>query len=267
LQHVTHELKTPLASINEATALLIDEIPGAINDKQRAVLLLLDKNIHVLSDSIGHLLNYNALSHRAAASVDTIHLPSFFATQIASLQDMAATKALRWEITADDLSIQADVQYLTMAIINLLSNAVKFSPRSGKIVIDWRLGAARDQVRNRVSGSNHLPENRWANMPILLISIIDQGPGIPLTERNEVIKPFYQGNHKINGARRGRGIGLATGLRRGLRAGLTTGFGMGLAIVHECVTAMRGRLEIKDAEGGGTHISVRIPVFLVSGKR
>ena len=241
LQHITHELKTPLTSIKEAAALLRDEIPGPINDWQRVVLLLQDKNIGFLSDLIGRLLDYNALSHRATASLDTIHLGTFFKAQIASLQDIAATKELRWEIAADALSIQADLQYLTMVIINLLSNAVKFSPRGGKIVIDWQLDNELKQARNRAQAYKIRQDKTRVNKHNLLISIIDQGPGIPLVERDEVIKPFYQGNYKIKGAHKGSGIGLA--------------------IVHECVTAMRGRLEIKDAEGGGTHICVTSYVY------
>ena len=43
LRHVTHELKTPLSSIIEASSLLADEVPGPINGKQRQVIGILEK--------------------------------------------------------------------------------------------------------------------------------------------------------------------------------------------------------------------------------
>ena len=59
--HITHELKTPLASIIEAASLLSDEIPGSINSKQHNVLTILEQNAESLKLRIEQLLDYNQI--------------------------------------------------------------------------------------------------------------------------------------------------------------------------------------------------------------
>ena len=61
LRHVTHELKTPLASMVEGTDLLADEIVGPINSEQQAVLELITQSMVRLRAMIESLLSYNAI--------------------------------------------------------------------------------------------------------------------------------------------------------------------------------------------------------------
>lgn len=61
LRHVTHELKTPLASMVEGTELLADEIVGPINNEQKAVLGLISQSMVRLRTMIDSLLSYNAI--------------------------------------------------------------------------------------------------------------------------------------------------------------------------------------------------------------
>src|SRR5690606_7525025 len=63
VRHVTHELKTPLAAIVEAGALLRDEVPGPVNSAQRQVVGILMSNADNLQVLIQQLLNYNAVAH------------------------------------------------------------------------------------------------------------------------------------------------------------------------------------------------------------
>ncbi|MBP7615090.1 MAG: HAMP domain-containing protein, partial [Steroidobacteraceae bacterium] len=60
LRHVSHELKTPLASIREGVALLADDVPGQLNADQREVTRILDHGARTLQARIEQLLRYNA---------------------------------------------------------------------------------------------------------------------------------------------------------------------------------------------------------------
>lgn len=101
-------------------------------------------------------------------------------------------------------------------VANLIDNAIRYSPAGGLVVI--ALAAWRNEA---------------------IISITDQGPGIPEAERENVFKRFY----------------------RILGQGDTDGSGLGLAIVREICWAHGGRITLKDGDGGaGLCVEVELPL-------
>ena len=80
--------------------------------------------------------------------------------------------------------IQGDRDLLFQAIINLLDNAIKYSPQAGRIEL-W------------LSQHNHQP----------VLSIADNGPGIPLQERENVLQRFYRMDQSRS--QHGSGLGLS----------------------------------------------------------
>ena len=101
-------------------------------------------------------------------------------------------------------------------IANLIDNAIRYSPSGGTVLV--ALAAWRDEA---------------------IVSISDQGPGIPQAERENVFKRFY----------------------RILGQGDTDGSGLGLAIVREICWAHGGRITLKDGEGGvGLCVEVELPL-------
>lgn len=186
LRHVTHELKTPLTSIKEASELLFDEVPGPINERQRAVLTLQENNILHLQQLIEQLLSYNVVKSSSGHGQSEVNIREFVEGQRFKLADIALSKQLQWQLKGEETVIKVDEQRLEMALSNVLSNAIKYSPTNGVITISWLV----DQQQ-------------------LVLRVIDRGPGVALEDRNHIFKPFYQGARSVKGAIKGSGIGLA----------------------------------------------------------
>ncbi|HUJ78975.1 MAG TPA: HAMP domain-containing sensor histidine kinase [Nitrospiria bacterium] len=187
LDHVSHELKTPLSSIREGSELLMDEIAGPLTDAQRKVVGILRQNSVHLQRVIEQLVNFRAVLLRHAA----LYLREFRLDRV--IEKVAAdhglammAKNIKLELSLADLSVYGDEEKVTAIVDNLISNAVKFSPYEGL-------------VRIKLSSQEGLA----------VLEVIDSGPGIASEERDKVFEPFYQGRITPNGYVKGTGIGLS----------------------------------------------------------
>ncbi|QDQ25824.1 HAMP domain-containing histidine kinase [Chitinimonas arctica] len=187
LRHISHELKTPLASLREGVALLEDGVAGTLTEQQREIAAILAQNVVALQSQIEDLLRF----HAAAFEARQLHRQRVafrpLLDRVIDLQRLQwQAKDLHMAIEGEPLFAQADPDKLAVVLGNLLSNAIRFSPVGGTIVFTL------------------------ANPPGLArIDIRDQGPGIAPEDRNRVFEPFYQGQRQAPGARRGSGIGLS----------------------------------------------------------
>ncbi|HSW03665.1 sensor histidine kinase [Aquabacterium sp.] len=187
VRHISHELKTPLASIREGVALLQDGVAGTLTPDQAEITRILRDNTASLQAQIEDLLRYHALASEAQ------QLQRQPVDIAALLQRVCAAQRLHWQ--AKDLQVlvngqcdstQADADKLAMALANLLSNAVRFSPVGGSVSFVVLQQAGR-----------------------IFIDCIDQGPGVAAEDGERIFAPFYQGRHQAPGPRHGSGIGLS----------------------------------------------------------
>jgi two-component system sensor histidine kinase GlrK len=187
LRHVSHELKTPLASLKEGTDLLQEQVVGQLSPAQREIAGILKQNTERLQQLIEDLLSYHSAQFRKAA-------PSFRAV---SLRDVIlragehhrlpmTSKRIRYEVDCPALTLEADREKLAAIVDNLVSNAVKFSPPGGTVRVSAREDAAG-----------------------IVLEVSDDGPGIAAEDRERVFEPFYQGRTAYTGAVEGTGLGLA----------------------------------------------------------
>ncbi|MEZ5701623.1 MAG: ATP-binding protein [Burkholderiaceae bacterium] len=187
LRHVSHELKTPLASLREGVAVLGDGVAGALNPNQAEVVNILQHNTQLLQHQIEDLLRFNAAAfearqlHRAPTDL------------LALVEDQVEAQRLRWQssqlgvrIEGQPLVVPVDPEKMASAIGNLLSNAIRFSPPGGLIRL-----VLQDQG-GRAS-----------------LDVIDQGPGIAEPDRDRIFEPFFRGERQPADAVRGTGIGLS----------------------------------------------------------
>jgi len=136
--------------------------------------------------------------------------------RVISLQ--AAEKSINVETRiADSMRLYADRRAIKQIAINLLSNAVKFTGQGGKITV---------RARN-TSGA-------------LLLTIEDNGCGIPKQALSKLGRPFEQVQNQFSKNH--------------------TGSGLGLAISRSLAELQGGALKIRSTEGVGTIVSVRIPL-------
>ncbi|MEE9395491.1 MAG: HAMP domain-containing sensor histidine kinase [Methylococcales bacterium] len=187
LRSVSHELKTPLTSINEGAELLRDEVVGELNREQHEIANILLTSGRKLYDYIEELINYSQLqSQQDEGDRVKINFKALIETVIGDYT---------LQLKANDIEVIADLQPITAYGIsdkmrtitdNLMSNAVKYSPKGGKIRISLQ----------EKGNSVHL-------------DIEDDGPGIAKNEYQQVFEPYYRGRSKKHEDVSGTGIGLA----------------------------------------------------------
>lgn len=216
LRHMSHELKTPLASLHEGTALLMDGSAGELNETQRDVARLLRSNAMDLQQMILNLLDFSAWQEKTArlnrSDVDLAALVRSVADQ---QRLVMSGRDISLDVEGAPVRVYADRDKLRTALDNLVSNAVKYSPDGGRIQLSLR------------------QDEDWA-----VIDIRDQGPGVPIAERERVFEPFFQGDTPHAGSVRGTGIGLS--------------------VVKECISAHGGDIQILDS-AEGAHFRIRLP--------
>jgi two-component system sensor histidine kinase GlrK len=184
LQHVTHELKTPLAAIMEAASLLADEIPGRLNESQQQVLSILHANSEALHELIQQLLSFHTLLTDTAPVYQTLDVAELTRQLVADYREYP--KDVEWVVGNTSLTVKSDPYRLQMILKNLLTNALHYSNQSVRIEIRWR------------DDKSH-----W------YLSIRDEGLGIPSQDIDRIFEPFYQGMTRRQGPIKGSGIGLA----------------------------------------------------------
>lgn len=195
LRHVSHELKTPLASLREGVGLLNEEVAGSLNARQRSIVAIMDSSSRDLQKRIEDLIHYRGMVHDATLPP---LLPQPLAEVLAGVlarQRLALeARGIAVETALAAPTVHADRKQLETILDNLLSNAVRFSPEGGRILVS----------------SEHAGD-------AVALLVCDEGTGIPANERNRIFEPFFQGARQPASTVKGSGLGLSI-VREALRA-------------------------------------------------
>jgi two-component system, NtrC family, sensor histidine kinase GlrK len=184
---VSHELKTPLASIREGAELLAEGVVGRLNAQQQEISAILCKSSIHLQKLIENLLGFS----KAQASISPLHLSAVrmaevITSVIADHQAVILKKKLRMEVKLNSVTVQGDHARLRTVVDNLLSNAIKYTPPEGRIDLILRSGPGE-----------------------MVLEVADTGPGIPVADQGKIFEPFYQGSIHAPGPIKGTGLGLS----------------------------------------------------------
>lgn len=239
LSKVSHDLKTPLASIRETTGALLDEVPGGLNPQQRRLLVLTEQSAVRLTGMVAKLLD---LSRFEAG----VFQPELRTTDIAGLVDRAveqceaayAELGLSIRVVRPDppAFLECDRERMLQLLENLLENALKFSPPGGEIVV---------AARGLDSRPGEVPVECWNLVPArngarrLLITVEDRGPGVPEDQKELIFERFYQ----VDPGRSARSGGV----------------GLGLTICREIASVHGGTIWVADNPGGGSRFAALLP--------
>ncbi|AXR00365.1 sensor histidine kinase [Pseudoalteromonas piscicida] len=180
LRHVTHELKTPLASLNEGSSLLNSGLLGDVNPKQQRILIIMENSVAKLGSLIDDLLSYSAASHPDSLHHDAeMNLIQEEVSKHLSDKLGKTDVIVNWQ-NHDDLK----VPYLPCKLVltQLVSNAI-------------------DHAKSNVTISI-----KEQNGEVLLI-VRDDGDGIDINEADSLFQPFVRGEKNKNN--NGSGLGLA----------------------------------------------------------
>lgn len=182
VSNVSHEFKTPIASIQGFAKLL--QTPDLEEDARQEYTSIIVKESNRLSRLCQNLLKLSKLENQLRLDKPASYLLDEQLRQtVLLLQPEWEPKNILWNL--DDLpavTYTGDEALMQQVWINLLGNAIKFSPRGGEITLTLTAGAA------------------------LEVAIQDQGPGIPPEIQKRIFDKFYQGDssHKAEG----NGLGL-----------------------------------------------------------
>lgn len=176
---LSHDLRTPLARLRFGLGVLEE---ADLTTEQQQNLAHLNRDLMAMESLVEALLNYARLEQTAITFTAQPVPLAHFLTQLHGdfYRDQVE---LFVNPSAQAVTVQGDPEYLAMLIHNLLQNALRYG-------------------RGQVQVSVLLVEDK------LQLQVEDNGPGIPLAERDKVLQPFYrsEGSHHQG---RGHGLGLA----------------------------------------------------------
>ena len=217
---LSHEIRTPLTSIRESVNMIVEEIMGTINNRQRKFLEIASIEIGRICNLLNHLMQVSRLESQSIKIVARpLDISSFITGCIHQLKPLADTKKISVEaqIAPDIPGITGDPEQLQSVLINLLNNAIKFSDPGSRVV----LGV--------VSNKNHTK---------LDFSVSDNGPGIPKEEQSLIFNKYYR----------------ARGVRNHM-----DGVGLGLNISKNIVEFHKGTIWVKSTVGHGSTFGFTLP--------
>ncbi len=186
LNAVSHDLRTPLASIKaSASALLMSDAMWTV-DEGREFLEAIDHQADRLNRLVGNLLDLSRIEAGVLRPVlEWYDVEEVFQTILPHLRPLTDRHPFHVDIQPGLSSVQIDLLRLEELIINLVDNAVKYTPPNSPIELVVRQEAG-----------------------CLSIAVVDHGPGVPESQRGRVFETFFQGRQQ--GDRQpGSGLGLA----------------------------------------------------------
>lgn len=214
LNAVSHELRTPLTRLDFGLVLLYDELPAA----NRKRLLELVGHVRELDELVLELLSYNRLQTPGQMGERVeVALPEFVDSILGSFAEELDGRNVHWEVRAQaDLPrFVLDAKLTARAVQNLIRNAMRYC--------DERL-----LLRLAVDAQG-----------TCVLTVEDDGIGIPQHERERIFQPFY---------RLDRSRDRATG-----------GFGLGLAISRRAIEGQGGSLTVEQSALGGAQFRICLP--------
>jgi two-component system phosphate regulon sensor histidine kinase PhoR len=212
---VSHELRAPLTSIYGFAATLLRDDVQFEEEERKVFLTYIESEAQRLTTIVDKLLSVARLD---AGDLQLELAPVDVRSLVSEVVDLAREEVVDGhEFVLDlpemPLPARTDSDKLRQILLNLIDNAVRFSPGGGRVTV-----AARRRGET------------------IVLTVADQGVGIPETEQERIFSKFYR-------------VGDAQ----------TGGTGVGLFIAQGLVSALGGRITVQSAEGQGSSFVVELP--------
>ncbi len=187
LRAISHDLRTPLTSISGNAENLLANFDSIDEETRKKLLIDVGEDAEWLISLVENLLSISRISEGKM----NINLSAQLADEvIAEALRHISRKASEHRIITDFedtlLLAKMDARLIIQVIINLVDNAIKYTPKGSEIKV-----SARD-------GGEHI-----------VLSVADNGNGIPDEQKKDVFRMFYTGNNSIADCRRSLGLGLS----------------------------------------------------------
>lgn len=214
LSGVSHEMRTPLTAISGFTELLLNE-PGLAEEHVQH-LEIVARETDKLTELVNRFLDIRRLkTDRSRIDYENLAVAELLQKARTGCHDCTERHAVSIDCQAD-LSLYGNRKEMVQAFRQLLTNACRYSPQGGAV-----------SVRAERCGED------------VVISVSDEGIGIPQSELERIFEPFYR---------------LDTGDTR-----TTGGVGLGLCVAREIVSLHGGTIRVESIEGRGSTFRVCLP--------
>ena len=216
---IAHEVRNPLGGIRGAAEILASR---AVDERARDAAGLIVREVDRIATLVDDLMIFKQGGELVVAPLN-IHRVIDDVLDLLSLDPLGAGVKLTREFDPSIPEILGDFDRLVQVFLNLARNALQALEGDGRLLIETR--TTLDHRLGSASGPR---------LPGVVVTVEDDGPGIPPELRAKVTTPFFT-------------------TRRG-------GTGLGLAVAGHWVARHGGTLRIGDAPGGGTRVRVSLPL-------
>ena len=221
LRSISHDLRTPLMSIaGNAGALMADENRYSEETRHRLYTDIYEDSLW-LTGLVENLLVSTRLEENPANLRLSGELVEDLFSEAVAHVHADHEHAICIDAPADLLMVRADAKLIVQVLVNLVGNALKYTPPGSSV---------------RLSATPHGTE--------AILSVSDDGPGIPSGEKEKVFNMFFVGENPVSTGRKSLGLGLA--------------------LCRSIVTAHGGRIWVEDNSPHGAVFSFTLPIEEVS---
>ncbi|MDK2918643.1 MAG: two-component system, NtrC family, sensor histidine kinase KinB [Candidatus Petromonas sp.] len=188
---VSHEFRTPLTSISMGVGILLDEIPGQINEDQRELIEAIKEDSERLKNLVSDLLDLSRIeSGKIQMDIQSNDIKTMVDNAVKPFKMQAEEKnaVIKVNVRENMAKVKADFNKISWVLTNLIGNALRYVPTdgTGEIVINAK------ETANK-----------------MLLSVSDNGKGIPEDYQQKIFEKFIQVKEKNGDSTGGTGLGLA----------------------------------------------------------
>jgi two-component system sensor histidine kinase ResE len=220
MANITHEFRTPLAALEASSELLLDNLHNLSQAEIEELLVSLNLGIINLQTLIDNLIEAASIeAGRFKVSLQPVLFDGILNEAVNIIRPLAEKYSLQlsFQPVVEQILVMADKRRTVQALVNLLSNAVKHSPENGSI-----------QIKHDLVGQK------------LRVEVIDEGSGVPLSQRGNLFRRFAH---------------LETANERAKQ-----GAGLGLSVVKEIIEAQQGEVGVAERAAGGAAFWFTVPL-------
>ena len=210
----SHEFRTPLATILSSLSLVTKYIEQGNEEKKNKHINRIKSSVNNMTDILNDFLSLSKLEEgKVDASFEPFDLNAFTEEVCQEMEIMVKTgQQVVYVHSGNEKIVDLDKKLIRNIFFNLISNAIKFSDEGKKILVETSI-----------------------NKGEVIISVTDQGIGIPKEDQEHLFERFYRAHNATN----------------------IQGTGLGLNIVTKCVELMKGKINYQSKEGVGTKFTIK----------
>ncbi len=201
----SHQLRTPLTTLNWYTEMLLSGDAGKVNKKQKEFLQEIYQGSKRLVLLVNDLLNISRIeSGRLTIAPEPTNLKSLITDAIIEVKPLLEGRScvIKTKFPRTGMKdIALDPLVFRQVLHNLLTNAIRYSPKEKPSTI--MISVARKRFAVKRDLASFLKPGNY-----IVVSVKDEGIGIPKTQQHRIFEKFFRADNALHAAADGSGLGL-----------------------------------------------------------